>query len=161
MDQESQQLDTGRKPKRRRVQALGQREFVLKRCGGNGPGATSAHIASEFCALAIYDRAGAAVPRAALYFIKVRATLHTCQSCQRMFAMHREVRPSQARFCPNLPIPAQPAQPRPGQPHPAQPCPAQPHSFQLPRPDQTNPTATLCTAGDGWHFGDASEVDAH
>jgi hypothetical protein len=74
VEQVQGQTDSEKKKKRKRAQPLELWEFVLKRCGGTGPSATSAHIASEFCNLAIYDRAGAAVPRAALYSINVSTT---------------------------------------------------------------------------------------
>lgn len=65
--------------KRQKVQKV----YVLKRCGGAGSAARTSHIVSEFCALAIYAAAGLAVPRAALYTIKVRRICqHICLACQ-------------------------------------------------------------------------------
>ncbi len=46
------------------------REFVLKRAGGEGGRTRTAHIVSEFTAMAMYARAGLKVPAAALYTVK-------------------------------------------------------------------------------------------
>lgn len=49
-----------------------RRQYVLKRGGGAGGTSRTAHIVSEFAAMAMYARAGLEVPRAALYTVKVR-----------------------------------------------------------------------------------------
>ncbi len=57
-----------------------RRVFVLKRAGGAGGTTRTAHIVSEFTAMAMYARAGLRVPAAALYTVK--ASFAHCSTLQ-------------------------------------------------------------------------------
>ncbi len=69
--------------KRKRDEEPQLQQFVLKRAGGEGGRTRTAHIVSEFTAMAMYANAGLMVPCAALYTVKASCTDPTaCSSCR-------------------------------------------------------------------------------